>query len=448
MLSSSLSSAFAPSWKRFLPTLPGSSEENQGRWIRSVIHLHSVASHDACDNKPRKDGVPNEKCLQQLRKALCDLHYDAAFLTEHKDHMSEMSLLDTLNIRTGDALIQSELGVIGSIQSCPDGHKVHVFPGSENDLMLLGQLRHPAEVEGSVYKGYGGHGPEDVTRFRATDAVVAIAHPENKTLEEIRLIQPELIELYNTHGNLMGLKDGKKWPEVAKNAWNILRHIFNPIVQGDLFFLSFYREDVDALSKWADLLSSSRVSAIYGADSHRNIFDSPVYDGERIDSYRRTLRWFSNYIWVEGPITREVLMDSLRSGKVLPVNEVFGVPEGFSFQGSVAKSSDQHKISMSETAQFVPGATRLHVGLPAIAGGTRKLHTPRIFTVLYRANGAQWDMVARAEGASIDVEITEPGIYRAEARIIPLHLISYMRTNTKRVKKEYPWVVSNPIYLE
>ena len=39
-------------------------------WRRSIVHLHSTHSHDACDGDPRVDGEVNAPCLASLRAAL------------------------------------------------------------------------------------------------------------------------------------------------------------------------------------------------------------------------------------------------------------------------------------------------------------------------------------------------------------------------------------------
>ena len=36
-------------------------------WRRSIVHLHSTHSHDACDGNPRVDGQYNLPCIASLR---------------------------------------------------------------------------------------------------------------------------------------------------------------------------------------------------------------------------------------------------------------------------------------------------------------------------------------------------------------------------------------------
>src|SRR5687768_9193592 len=46
---------------------------------RTIIHLHSPYSHDACDGKGFVDGaLADAECLAHFRDALCRLHVDMA----------------------------------------------------------------------------------------------------------------------------------------------------------------------------------------------------------------------------------------------------------------------------------------------------------------------------------------------------------------------------------
>ncbi len=43
-------------WQKTLPPVSSLLSD----YKRTIIHIHSVYSHDACDNKPFLNGVPNE----------------------------------------------------------------------------------------------------------------------------------------------------------------------------------------------------------------------------------------------------------------------------------------------------------------------------------------------------------------------------------------------------
>ncbi|HIA01559.1 MAG TPA: hypothetical protein EYN66_06555, partial [Myxococcales bacterium] len=84
----------APSLPEFFPWGLSSTTllaETHGlKPLRTIIHAHTIYSHDACDGQPiLEDGQPNEPCLTSFRKALCTDHIDVIMLTEHYDGMAK-----------------------------------------------------------------------------------------------------------------------------------------------------------------------------------------------------------------------------------------------------------------------------------------------------------------------------------------------------------------------
>src|SRR5262249_2062431 len=64
------------------------------RVVRGITHLHSVYSHDACDNNPQPGGQPNAPCLADLRRGLCQTRMDFALLTDHATLMADTPFPD------------------------------------------------------------------------------------------------------------------------------------------------------------------------------------------------------------------------------------------------------------------------------------------------------------------------------------------------------------------
>lgn len=418
-----------PKWKKNLPPYSSAANES-GRWLRTVLHVHSVFSHDACDKKGIKGGKPNQKCLNDLRNAFCKTHIDVAFITEHKDRLADFSLPDSLHLRAGDEPILMNGEIIGSIQHCPDGHKIRVYPGSENSLMALGQLRHPEPIDGDLRKAYAGVSERVASGLKATGALLAINHPEATTIEQLRLLEPHAIEIYNTHANLKRITDGSK-TKLVKSAAKLLTFLSNPFLKSDLYFLSFFKEDHHALTKWAQLSMDRHVTGVFGADAHQNLSPLKMWDGERVDSFRRNFRWYSNLIWVESKDpTREEILKSIEDGKSLAVFELFGTADGFAFES---------------TGTTLP--TRLTVRAPMVRDWRPPLRRPVITLRILRATENGWVEVARNSAqATLETTIDLPGSYRAEARIKPDHLRPYLPT-ARHLIKEYPWVYSNAVRL-
>jgi hypothetical protein len=56
--------------------------------------------------------------------------------------------------------------------------------------------------------------------------------------------------------------------------------------------------------------------------------------------------------------------------------------------------------------------------------------------------------VATAVDQDLEFYPTERGAYRLEVSMVPRHLKPWVRTDRDRLKQEYPWIVTNPVYLE
>ncbi len=83
----------APVWSDSLPPAPEFGARRNWSPVRAILHVHSVFSHDACDNNPQDaDERPNEACLNRFRAALCQSNIDAAFLTEHDRYLVRASM--------------------------------------------------------------------------------------------------------------------------------------------------------------------------------------------------------------------------------------------------------------------------------------------------------------------------------------------------------------------
>jgi len=187
-----------------------------------------------------------------------------------------------------------------------------------------------------------------------------------------------------------------------------------------------------------------------GTDMHRNSFPDLLSDGERGDSYRRMALWFSNHLLVTPPAGRDLddrdLKAALRAGRLYGVFEAMGYAQGFDYRaetaGAVAEMGGQVAL---------PSAPVLRVRRPSVAALDPKRTPPAIRLRVMRANDSDTEPWVEAAAGAGDLEFrpTQPGAYRAEARMLPLHLREDLGGDADTLlEHDYPWVYSNAIYVE
>lgn len=433
-----------PPWPHVLPSARVMGEARGLRATRAIIHAHSVHSHDACDNTPYVDGGVNEPCLQRFRRSVCADRIDVVFLTEHAGLMAEGPFERVMQLRPGDEPMMEDGALVGYRIVCPDGHRTMLLPGSENELMPVGLLRHPDPVNGNLGAAYHAEDRAGVERFHAAGALVAVAHVEQRDIALLRMLQPDVVEIYNVHANIapnisipyLGYNPG---PALV----DLLRFRSMPEVEPDMAFLTFFQESQNDLQKWATLLAEGRrIPGIAASDAHENAIPAILGDGERGDSYRRIFRFFSNELLVRGDLTRASAMDALREGRMFVAFEAFGTPVGFSYTARVGDAVSDIGARVTLASQ-----PTLEAVAPAVHDLAASLPRPTIRVRILRAEAdGRWTEVATgAERASF--RPTATGAYRAEVRIVPEHARPYL-PGLERLVREVPWVYSSAIYVE
>jgi hypothetical protein len=166
---------------------------------------------------------------------------------------------------------------------------------------------------------------------------------------------------------------------------------------------------------WDELCRTRRVVALGGLDAHQfGKRVGPVVP-VRIMSYRRSFRQIRTHVLCDQPPARELTRDrelvfgALREGRCYIAVDSVAPAKGFRFEAA----------DLPMGAEAAAGRRALHVRTP-LAARLRLLRDGR--------------EIATREGTALDVEVEEPGVYRAEA----------FRTAKRR---ERTWIVSNPIYL-
>ncbi len=432
-LIASTAQASSANWTPGLPTYDHGGIDGK-RWLRTLIHIHSVYSFDACDFLPQPFGIINERCLESFRKGLCENRIDVAFVTEHQKLMGKADFNALLSLRDGDVPLMEGDQIIGSLQQCTNGHVVRLYPGSENNLMAIGLKRHPPK--------YQGFSAELAEQFREAGALVGVPHPEVRSFDKIQRVGPDFVEVYNLHANLNSILEDRS--RAIQVIGDIFKFLFRGSLVSDLFHLSFLEENEDELKKWSQLVLTKRVTGTAGSDIHQNAFPFRMPDGDRGDSYRRGMRWVANFVQVEGEPTRESILGAIKEGNLFVGFEGVGTPDQFSFTAV----SDTVTYPMgSRVARDRTGSVRLAASLPILREWNPASPYPELSIRLLKATEEGWQEVARESGKPLDYLVTDPGVYRAEVRIVPHHLREFL-PKMRRLIRELPWVYSNPIYVD
>lgn len=435
--------AALPAWQGSLPPSSVIGERRGLHPARGIIHLHSPYSHDACDGEPRPGGIVDEPCLADLRRALCTTRMDYAALTDHDDSMADEDFADLFVQRRGDEWITPS----ASRMACPDDPATRpvIFVGSENPLMPIMLDAHVAGTVAERHATYNGSDAAAADAMRAAGARIWIPHTESRTLAELLALSPDGIEVYQLHANIdpdirrdfLGLPASGAITAVLEFADT------NPTgPEPDLALLSFLSASGPALARWDELLAAGRkVAGSGGTDAHQNALPVILRDGERGDSYRRMLRWFSNVALVAERGNPAEIEAAVGGGRMFVAFEIMGTPVGF----DVHAAAGAELTELGGTAAV--GAT-LRVTLPTVHELSPTLPAPEIRGRVIRVTAAGAAEVAAGTGPTLEVALDQPGAYRVEVLIRPRHHGPYLgNLGTAYADAEHPWIYASPIYV-
>ncbi|MFK7987410.1 MAG: hypothetical protein AB8I08_15420 [Sandaracinaceae bacterium] len=434
-----------PEWPRGMPV---EAETRRGRRLaRSILHVHSPLSHDACDGEGWVDGeLRDEACLAHFREALCTLHIDAAMITDHVPHLDEVELDFGLWIRDEDeAVTNGEGAVVASRMACPDGHRVLLMPGSENRLMPVLLERHPGEAGDldSMREAYEGNTEASRAELRAAGALIWQAHTEGRTVDELRESQLDGLELYNLHANVA---PNIRQDDLGLDPASYVADLFlfaraNSSLPPDLAVLSFLEANRPSLDRWDTLLAEGvEVAGSGGCDAHENTFPMALNDGERADSYRRMMYWIENILLVD-EVSRAGVRDALDQGRFYVTTPALGRPEGFDF---IAEDG----ATISEMGEHAPVGSTLTVTVPQLGAEFPSDPAPTVSTHLIRSAEGGGTEVAMTTEDSLTFAADQAGAYRVEVRMTPEHARPYLSRRAEGLVREVVWVYSNPIFID
>lgn len=424
------------------------------RIARIITHFHSPYSWDACDKQGIQNGILNVECLNSLRNAMCKNHIDFLFLTDHSNSMAPYEFKDLLLNDPRDLLYKKNgMPIFNKIGTCADGHTPTLMVGFESRLMALGMTQHLSdspEIRNSKYEGETLELKQELQN--TAHAVVAIPHTESRSLELIKKIQPDAIEIYNFHANVdpkIRRHDLKKKP--FENLPDLLTYLLDPMNQldPDFSFLSFLETDPLYFKIWNSLIDSGMsVSGIGGSDSHENTFPQKASDGERLDSHRRISRMLSNHFLVR-ELTPRAVKGAIKAGQGWVVFEGFGSPLNMDFYATLNSSATPEHIGPGESKTLTPQTT-LTVSLPRVLHHfSSQTEWPVVRILLKRVlkDGAD-EVVAQSENTTLYYNVPTPGAYRAEIYIVPKHLREFLGNMPEKADQEFPWIITNHIYLK
>lgn len=432
-----------PSWQPG-DRVPGARTVRRGLVdLRGLVHEHSVYSHDACDDAPRDPATDaiDESCLADFREGLCAAAHDFIFLTDHPDSFARTPFDDALLHRAplGDRWVERGGAHVASFAGCPDGTETLLLVGSESSrVMPVGLERHVGSDDAAREAAYSTLDAESIAALREAGAVVLVAHTESKSVEELTDLPVDGFEMYNLHANFAS--------KLVEVGIPLLGEIGDPVklMAPDLVVVPILYEDPRYLSTWGTVLArGARRVTTMGTDAHRNSLNVDLPDGERIDSWARMNRWFSNHLLVrpasDGSFDDRAVVDALRAGRLYGSFDVFGHPADFDFHAEVAGGTREMGEEVGAS-----GAT-LVVRAPRVRRLDPEAPPPPIRLVLLRAVEGGFEEVASGS-SELRHPVGLPGAYRAEVRITPHHLRDAFHSHRELADREAVWIYSNAIY--
>ncbi len=426
-------------WSGDLPRLEDAVGLTRGRLpLRTIVHLHSPLSHDACDGEGIVDGVLDEACLADLREALCRTAVDVAWVTDHPDYAATRPYEERLLHRGDDALLTDRAGeTIGFTVTCDEPDRAPMWlPGSEDELMPVGLAR-PVDPDLSTeHRLLNEQTPEAIAAFRDAGGLVFVNHPEGHTREEMEALQDAGVtgaEIFNLHaafdprirGADLGL-DAAGWFQDIAPMTNE-----DGTAEPDLFVLAAMDRQVPSLAHFDALAARGPVVGVVGTDAHQNVLPITLRDGERGDGYRRMLRWMSNVVLADAR-TPEAAQAALAAGRGYVVFDILGTPADLDVH------LEAEDGTIYELGAEAPTGT-LDVSCPTLASASPKGEDAPEIVVQVLRDGELW-----GEGCGRH-PVDAGGSYRVEVSMIPRHLAPFLGEAPDVWMKPYQWVYTNPI---
>jgi hypothetical protein len=418
---------------------------------RAIIHAHNIYSHDACDGKPWYDPadptkecdpwvndpkcVPDEQCVKDMRDGICKDAIDAFFLSDHGGTLADENTFDKLYIQRGDDKWVTEGGIhTGSQVACANGNRPILMVGSENNYMPIGFVKHPAGDAAARHTFYGREDNDAMSYFNGdAEGIAAQMHSEEQPVDHLRGSVLKAMEIYNFHVSILG------------NIAKIAEFVTSPdtMPPTDFAFMALYEPLMSQLTKWYSTVYARDITAFMGTDIHRNVAPNLLPDGERFDSYRRFIRWFSNYLLVK-EFAPSAFKDAVKKGRVFVVAEGIGSPTGFDFYAETAGG-----IVEAGTTVAASASPKLVGKKPTVYGYNED---PKNIKLVLKKIGDGTAEVVKEYTADFKAEGLAAGVYYLEAHLTPEYMRPFFGVKYKKYANEYihdfTWIYSNAIRIQ
>lgn len=210
------------------------------------------------------------------------------------------------------------------------------------------------------------------------------------------------------------------WNAMSDAKWR-LRSIPRGLLGAYLPYWVLNQPFPELLAKWDELLANGqKVVAIGGSDAHAwsitwKMFTQVIYPYEYLFRAVNTHILLAEPLAPNPKLAQQQIYHALKSGHCYVSNDLVAPPQGFLFSGS-------------------SGLQQAHMGdtLYLQKTGVLRVTCPRRASITLLKNG---NVFAQGTGKFLEVEITDPGVYRVEAQ--------RWFWGARR-----GWVYSNPIYVE
>lgn len=354
-----------------LPTVGGFTE------YKGVLHVHSSL------------GGHTKGTLDEILSAAKTNQLNFVVMTEHTESDIDTAELTLKGTRDGILFVN------GNEVSTNNGDRLLVLPG-EKSLATAGRSS-TAEV---------------VQADHSRAALSVVAYPSD--FKSWQVNELDGIEVYNTFTNAKKINPLVTFFDVL---WSQRSY-------PELMFANFYERPNDALRLWDDRLRQKQITGVAGNDAHANIgFRLEDRNGKRITGYRLDpyevsfqLVRLHALIPSDRELSKDSLLEAIKSGHCFIAFDVFGDSTGFSF-----------------TAESGEG-TQLQGDLAWLDDSpTLVVKTPVQAKIRLLKDGAAFQEVV---GTELKATPSNSGVYRVEVFLPQLGRVG-----------EQPWIISNPIYV-
>jgi hypothetical protein len=405
------------------------------------MHCHTAYSHDGCDDKGIVNGVVNEPCIQDLRKAVCDNLLDFVHITDHPANVVNYDFPEILLYREdqGDELILRNGNPVANRISCENGRTAILTAGMDRKLLALGLEKHLGDTPEERMAAYNDKTPEGVMALKALGAITVSGYSDEWDADLLYSLPLDGFEVYNPVTNLRTNMDAV--------AEMLLTFAVTPeeMPVPELAMVPVFQEHQENLRRWARLVQLRPLFNFLGTNVHQNTFPGKLSDGDRLDSYRRLFHWFGNHVLIPENQAFDDLAskEAIKAGRLYSSFQFLGYPLGFDFH---ARSGDT-VWEMGEEIDF-EGPVELHVTVPRVYGRLSEGSDSSVIKgrILKVTPNDSWEVLAESS-KDFSFTVDAPGVYRADVWMVPHHLSPWLGNRRAEFLKELLWIYSNPVFL-